>query len=219
MFRKILLLSALFIPVLYAFATATFDGLPQAVEAARKASTDNASVCHDVAGQLVRLTGTYPNSSLVPEALYLAARLEKAAGNSDEALSLALHVVKSYPASDNASAAFDLAWNEMTKNGADPTAGVDLAHDLATALGTSPTAGRYYEIAFNTCRDAKRWKDALAIGNQYLKTCTVTMPYPQLVTALGDVALTAADTPLALQCLESFLNHYPKLPQIVAVRT
>ncbi len=219
MFRKILIISALFSAISCARAAATFDGLPQAVEAARQTQPTNAAVCHDVAGELVRLTGTYPNSSLVPEALFLAARLENAAGNTEQALALAKHVVTSFPASENCPAAFDLAWNVLTRNGADPMAGEELAHDLATALGSSPTAGRYYEIAFNACRDAKHWKDALTIGNQYLKTCTVATPNPTLVLALGDVALMAADTPLAMQLLESYLNRYPKLPQIVAVRT
>ncbi|HEY3295926.1 MAG TPA: hypothetical protein VGL38_10845 [bacterium] len=218
MFSKILLLLVLCGVMISGSVAATFDGLPQAVEAAKQAQPNNAAVCHDVAGELVRLTGTYPNSSLVPEALFLAARLEKASGNNQQALALAQHVVTTFPASESCPAAFDLAYAELTKNGADPLAGLDLARNLATALGSSPVAGRYYEVAFNTCRDAKRWQDALTLGNRYLKTCTAATPNPSLVLGLGDVALMAADTPLAMQMLESFLNRYPKLPQIVAVR-
>jgi tetratricopeptide (TPR) repeat protein len=222
MFRKTLLLSALLGSIVGLCAAASFEGLPEAVQAARQTPLTqpvNVAECHSIASELIRLAGTYSTSSYVPEAFLLAARLENATGDTVKTLEYATHVLKSYPGSESTPAAFELAWNTKTNGGKDPMAGMPMARDLAVSLGTKPAAGYYYEMAFNACRDSQHWRDALTIGDQYLKSCTASAPNPRLVLSLGDVALMAAETPLAQQWLETYLDRYPNLPQTVAVRT
>jgi hypothetical protein len=221
MFRKIIFACLCLFLATASYSAVTFEGLPFAVQAAREAlaapALDSAK-CKDVAVEAVRLTTVFPNSSLVPEVLMLAASLQKAVGNYPEALALSRKVVETWPKAESAPEAFDIAWSLLTNDGKIPLKGADLAKNFAAALGNS-SAGRYCLLAFNAYKTANRWQDALDAGALYLKSGSKSNDDAAFLLSYADVALLSGNSPHAQKSLEEFISRFADQPQIVPART
>ena len=221
MFRKSLLPAVLCVMLVSAVHPATLENLPQAVQVAREqlaASAPDSAACRLLAGDLLRLTGLYPLSSLVPEALFLAARLEKACGRAPEACRSAYRILMEFPQSDVAPAAFDLVWNELTQGGANSHLGADLARTFADRQKFPEAASRYYLLAFDAYRVGNRWREAAQVAARYVQTCPSCSLNAPLLLSMADVSLQAGDMENARRVLEDFLTRYPQVAQAVSAR-
>lgn len=200
--------------------SAMLESLPQAVQIAREqissAALDSAS-CRVLCEDLLRLADTYSTSSLVPDALWLAARLERLANRNAESLALLKRLITGYPESEAASDAFDVAWQQFAEKG-HWSDGADLACQIALARTPSDVNSRYWFAAFEGYRQANRWTDAADVAANYLQNCPSCTLRADVMLAMADVALQAGDMANARTILESFLVRYPQLPQSVTGR-
>jgi tetratricopeptide (TPR) repeat protein len=218
MYKKILtmiFLSGLLFASVFA---ATFESLPLALQAGRAAldsSTVDSASSYQIATELTRLCDKYPSSSLIPEALLVASRLDQATRHSSEAVAIAQRVVKNYPTSEPAAEAFDLLWSQGSLTNKDITP----AREMAAALGNSAAAARYYKLAFEACRSAHRWKEALVVGDQYLKNCPACPPDPAFLLAMSDMALASGDLTQSKTILDGCVSRFADTPLIVSARS
>jgi hypothetical protein len=221
MFYKNLVLILVCILLSSAVQSATPEGLPQAVQAAHEAlsaTTLDSAACRTLADNLLRLTAAYPSSSLIPEALWLAARLKSASGCPTEAVALSKKIIGEYPLSDVAPAAFDYVWNNLTSSGVNYPACAELARSFADRQTSPPTAGRYWLLAFDAYYKINRWRDAAATAARYVQVCPSCSLSAPIMLAMADGSLKAGDTVASRTMLENFLARYPQLPQTVPAR-
>ncbi|MCX6600291.1 MAG: hypothetical protein NT025_01855 [bacterium] len=221
MFRKSLLAAVLCGMFVSAAQPDVLENLPQAVQVAREqlaAAVPDTGACLALSGDLLRLTGAHPSSSLVPEALWLAARLEKICGRDPEAFQLAYRLVKDFPQSDVAPAAFDLVWNKATQGGAIPLMGADLARSFADRQKSPEAAGQYWLRAFEAYQGAGRWRDAAQVAAGYRQNCPSCNLSAPLLLSMAEVSLQAGDMENARRVLEDFLARYPQVAQAVSAR-
>ncbi|RPH94151.1 hypothetical protein EHM69_08145 [candidate division KSB1 bacterium] len=220
MLRKNLLLLSLVFALPFAALSATFDGLPQAVQAAHHAisTPEDSANCPTIVSELLRLTDKYPASSLVPEALWLAAQLQKQSGHPSAALSLARKIVEQHPSSTVAPEAFEVVWNDFRTNKFTDTNAAEFAAAFANKLAPNSAAAKYYQLAFNIHLQANRWQDAVHVGNLFIKKCPDSVPDAPFLLSLSEAALKSADMAAAQRTLENFIDRYPHLPQLVSAR-
>jgi tetratricopeptide (TPR) repeat protein len=221
MFHKSLLLAVLCGMLVSAAPSATPENLPQALQVAREqlaTAVPDTGACLGLAGDLLRLTDAFPSSSLVPEALYLAARLENACGRVPEACQLAYRLLHDFPQADVAPAAFDLVWNEVTHGGAIPLLGADLARSFADRQESPEAAGPYWLRAFEAYRGAGRWRAAAQVAARYVQDCPSCNLNAPLLLSMAEVSLQAGDMENARRTLEDFLARYPQVAQAVSAR-
>jgi tetratricopeptide (TPR) repeat protein len=220
-FRTSYLIGGLICCLSFSWAAPTTD-LTGTLQTAREFlathNTDNATA-NTLATELLRGVETYPHSSLVPEALSAAARLQKVAGNTVLAAATAKRLLLDYPESEFTPQTYELAWTCLTDNGKNPLLGADLTLTLAQKLGRTIGALTYYQKAFEIYRDAGHWNEALATGKQYLQNTTTPEQNAPMMLTLADVSLKNGDTGYAEENLRTFLLRYPTLPQVVTART
>jgi TolA-binding protein len=216
MFRKLIGI-ALCGALLSATAIAAgWETLPLSLESAKAQVQSPPDKAADLqaAGELLRLTRLFPTSSIVPDALWIAAQLEQRSGLTHEATDLATQVVQTYPTTEAAQPAFEFVVTQLEGDGQLGTAAL-LARTTAVGLGAQPQAGRYYLLAFHAYRRANMWREGTDVALLRLNNVSA-LPEPKTLLDMADVALLAGNTAAAQQFLQDVIEHSPSSPEIVS---
>ncbi len=195
--------------------------LPQSVEAATNALSAaqvDRDACRQLATDLLDGVSAYPASNLAGDALYLAVKLERIAGDHEAALAAARRILLDYPRSEHAPEAFQYVWDAQTSQGANPSAGAETAREFAESLGNAPNADSYYEIALDAYAAGNQWKEAAELCRYFLETAAMNSDLPELYITVADVALRADENSLARDALDQFSSRYSPLPQMVMAK-